>query len=72
MQRGLFSRLPLDGDAVVAVRRTHGIYMPADGRINVAGLNEANLGRFVEGVLPYLSDRNSSISHSARSQELSA
>jgi len=71
-QRGLFSRLPLDGDAVVAVRRTHGIYMPADGRINVAGLNEANLGRFVEGVLPYLFDRNNSISHSARSQELSA
>jgi aromatic-amino-acid transaminase len=46
--------------------------MPADGRINVAGLNEANLGRFVEGVLPYLFDRNNSIPLSARSQELSA
>jgi aromatic-amino-acid transaminase len=54
-QRGLFSRLLIDADAVVEVRRTHGIYMPADGRINLAGLNEANLARFVDGVLPHLS-----------------
>jgi Aspartate/tyrosine/aromatic aminotransferase len=53
-QRGLFSRLSIDADAVAAVRRTHGIYMPADGRINIAGLNQANLSRFVDGVLPHL------------------
>jgi len=72
IQRGLFSLLPIDADSVAAVRHTHGIYMPADGRINIAGLNEANLGRFVEGVLPHLFDRGSSISDSARSKELSA
>lgn len=71
-QRGLFSLLPLDAEAVAAVRRTHGIYMPADGRINLAGLNQANLDRFVEGVLLHLLARNTSIFHSAKSQELSA
>lgn len=72
-QRGLFSLLPIDADAVAAVRRTHGIYMPEDGRINLAGLNQANVGRFVEGVLPHLLARkNSGISHSSGPQELSA
>jgi len=72
-QRGLFSRLPIDAYAVAAVRRTHGIYMPADGRINVAGLNQANLSRFVDGVLPHLSaDWDSSMPNPSEPQELSA
>jgi aromatic-amino-acid transaminase len=53
-QRGLFSRLPLDGQAVVALRETHAIYMPGDGRINIAGLHHGNLGRFIEALLPHL------------------
>ncbi|HTH26942.1 MAG TPA: amino acid aminotransferase [Sphingobium sp.] len=56
-QRGLFSRLPIDPETVEALRQHHGIYMPADGRINVAGLNDANIGRFTEGLLPHLPDR---------------
>jgi aromatic-amino-acid transaminase len=72
-QRGLFSRLPIDADAIAAVRRTHGIYMPADGRINIAGLNQANLIRFVDGVLPHLPGyRGSSLSDLSTPQELSA
>jgi aromatic-amino-acid transaminase len=54
LQRGLFSLLPIDKAAVAAMRESHGIYMPADGRINIAGLNESNLGRFVDGLLPHL------------------
>lgn len=54
VQRGLFSRLPIDTQAVVAMRESHGIYMPADGRLNIAGLNETNLSRFVDGLLPHL------------------
>lgn len=54
MQRGLFSRLPIDAAAVAAMRESHGIYMPADGRINIAGLNPDNLDRFVKGLLPHL------------------
>jgi aromatic-amino-acid transaminase len=53
-QRGLFSLLPIEAGAVAAMRESHGIYMPADGRINLAGLNETNLSRFVEGLLPHL------------------
>lgn len=54
MQCGLFSRLPVNGDAVVAIRASHGIYMPTDGRINIAGLNRDNIARFIEGLLPHL------------------
>jgi len=47
--------------------------MPADGRINVAGLNQANLSRFVDGVLPHLSaDWDSSMPNPSEPQELSA
>jgi hypothetical protein len=72
-QRGLFSRLPIAPDAVAAVRRTHGIYMPDDGRINIAGLNQANLDHVVEGVLPHLiAGRDASNCNSRRSQEIPA
>ena len=54
VQRGLFSLLPIDTAMVAAMRESHGIYMPADGRINIAGLNETNLDRFVDGLLPHL------------------
>ena len=54
VQRGLFSLLPIGAGAVAAMRESHGIYMPADGRINLAGLNEANLSRFVDGLLPHI------------------
>lgn len=57
LQRGLFSLLPIDAGAVAAMRESHGIYMPADGRMNLAGLNEANLSRFVDGLLPHLEPR---------------
>jgi len=55
-QRGLFSRLPISPQTVEALRQQHGIYMPADGRINIAGLNDANIGRFIEGLLPHLEE----------------
>lgn len=53
-QRGLFSLLPIGAGAVAKMRDSHGIYMPTDGRINLAGLNENNLPRFVDGLLPHL------------------
>ncbi|MCP1469762.1 aromatic-amino-acid transaminase [Sphingobium sp. OAS761] len=72
-QRGLFSRLPIHADAIATVRRTHGIYMPADGRINIAGLNQTNLSRFVDGVLPHLPGyRGNSASDPSAPQEVSA
>jgi len=46
-QHGLFSLLPLTPHQVEALRRDAGVYMAGSGRINVAGLNDANLADFV-------------------------
>src|SRR5690606_7135509 len=37
-QEGMFSLLPLDAADVSRLRDEHAIYMPASGRINIAGL----------------------------------
>jgi aspartate/tyrosine/aromatic aminotransferase len=47
-QNGMFSILPLDQDAVLALRKESGIYMAGSGRFNVAGLSDDNVDRFAE------------------------
>lgn len=42
-QQGMFSLLPLLPDQIERLRAEHGIYMLGDGRVNMAGLNEASL-----------------------------
>ncbi|MET0309837.1 MAG: amino acid aminotransferase [Sphingomonas sp.] len=54
-QRGLFAMLPIDKQAVVALREEHGIYMAESGRINVAGLTLSTIAPFVAALAPYLS-----------------
>ncbi len=49
-QNGMFSMLPLNKDQILALRNDHGVYMAGSGRINVAGLSESNIGKFVEAV----------------------
>jgi aromatic-amino-acid transaminase len=44
---GLFSMLPVDPETIAALRQDHGIYMAGSGRINIAGLNEGNIERFI-------------------------
>ncbi len=46
-QNGLFSMLPITKEEVAALREAHGIYMAASGRINIAGLTQANLPQFI-------------------------
>ena len=46
-QNGLFSMLPINKDEVATLREEHGIYMAASGRINIAGLTQENLPRFI-------------------------
>jgi aromatic-amino-acid transaminase len=46
-QNGLFSMLPISKEEVVKLREEHGIYMAASGRINIAGLTNANLPKFI-------------------------
>ncbi|BBE32414.1 aromatic amino acid transaminase [Sphingosinicella microcystinivorans] len=53
-QRGLFSLLPISTDAVRLLREESAIYMAPDGRINIAGLSEANLAHFVEATSRFL------------------
>ena len=49
-QNGLFSLLPLSREQVGRLRESHGIYMANSGRINVAGLTEANLPHFIDAL----------------------
>ena len=53
-QQGLFALLPINDLAVAALREDHGIYMPASGRINVAGLRTETVAPFVAALAPYL------------------
>ncbi|MBU0668633.1 MAG: aminotransferase class I/II-fold pyridoxal phosphate-dependent enzyme, partial [Alphaproteobacteria bacterium] len=46
-QNGLFAVLPLDRDQIAALRDEHAIYMAGSGRINIAGLHEGNIGKFI-------------------------
>lgn len=46
-QTGMFSLLPLSEAAILDLRATHGIYMPTSGRINIAGIKEADIPRLV-------------------------
>ncbi|MGY4238335.1 aromatic-amino-acid transaminase [Bradyrhizobium sp. USDA 4449] len=48
---GLFSLLPLSADQVLKLRSEHAIFMPASGRINIAGLSEQSMGRVIERIL---------------------
>lgn len=58
-QNGLFSLLGLNQDMVMHLRDRYGIYMPENGRINFAGLNESNIDYAVKSLSQAL-QRNSS------------
>lgn len=49
-QNGLFSVLPVTKEQVVELREEHAIYMAASGRINIAGLTNANIQKFVDAI----------------------
>jgi aromatic-amino-acid transaminase len=46
-QNGLFSMLRLTKDQIASMRSEHGIYMAGSGRINVAGLTQGNIDKFI-------------------------
>ncbi len=53
-QNGMFSNLPVTKEQVVMLREEHAIYMAGSGRINLAGLRFADVGRFCDAVVPLL------------------
>ncbi|UVI39477.1 aromatic amino acid transaminase [Qipengyuania spongiae] len=46
-QNGLFAMLPLTSEQIARLRDDHGIYMAGSGRINVAGLHDGNIPKFI-------------------------
>ena len=46
-QHGMFSMLKLTADQIGRLRADHGVYMAGSGRINVAGLQVADIPAFV-------------------------
>lgn len=49
-QSGMFSTLPLSPAQIVSLRDDHAIYLTDDGRINVAGLRQADIARFLDAL----------------------
>jgi aspartate/tyrosine/aromatic aminotransferase len=49
-QRGMFSLLPLGTERVARLRDEFAIYVVGSGRVNVAGLTQASLGRVCEAI----------------------
>ena len=49
-QKGMFSLLPLDAPRIQRLRDEHHIYMPGDGRINVAGISRRNVGYLAQSL----------------------
>ena len=46
-QNGLFAILPVSKEQVAQLREEHAIYMAGSGRINIAGLHDGNIEKFV-------------------------
>ena len=53
-QRGMFSLIGADPEQVERLRAAHGIYVIGDGRINVAGLREGDIGRVAGAIVAEL------------------
>lgn len=49
--RGMFSLLGIDAGQVARLREQGHVYVPPDGRINVAGVSEANVDRVADAIL---------------------
>jgi aromatic-amino-acid transaminase len=47
---GMFTMLPVSAGEIDALQSDHGIYMPHSGRMNIAGLAEQSIERFVDAL----------------------
>ena len=52
--RGMFSLTGLDPAGVASLRERHHVYLPPDGRINFAGISDANVDRVADSLLDVL------------------
>ena len=56
-QRGMFSLLGLEPAAIAELREVEHVYMTPDGRINVAGVSDANVDRVADSIVRVLGRR---------------
>jgi aspartate aminotransferase len=49
-QRGMFSLLGLDAGQIARLRDEHHVYVPPDGRMNMAGISDANVDAVADAV----------------------
>jgi aspartate/tyrosine/aromatic aminotransferase len=52
--RGMFSLTGIDAAAIGVLRSTHHVYVPPDGRINVAGVSDSNVDRVADSIVAVL------------------
>ncbi len=53
-QRGMFSRIEMAPERVVALREQHHVYVAPDGRMNIAGISPKNVGHVAESIAAVL------------------
>jgi aspartate/tyrosine/aromatic aminotransferase len=56
-QRGMFSLLGLEPAALEALRHDEHVYLPPDGRINLAGVSDRNVDRVADSIVRVLDRR---------------
>ncbi|MEZ5697170.1 MAG: aromatic amino acid transaminase [Sphingomonadaceae bacterium] len=49
-QNGMFAMLALSKEQIQQLRDEHGIYMAGSGRINIAGLHDGNIAKFIDAL----------------------
>jgi aspartate aminotransferase len=52
--RGMFSLTGIDAASIGVLRATHHVYVPPDGRINVAGVSDSNVDRVADSIVAVL------------------
>ncbi len=55
-QQGMFSQLPLAPQITELIRLQQAVYLPASGRINIAGLTETSVAEVARRLAPYLTE----------------
>jgi aspartate aminotransferase len=52
--RGMFSLTGIDAASIGVLRGTHHVYVPPDGRINLAGVSDSNVDRVADSIVAVL------------------
>jgi aromatic-amino-acid transaminase len=51
---GMFAKFPLSEEQVIRLKTNHAIYMPLDGRLNIAGIPEVRIAELCSKIIAVL------------------